>query len=56
MDESKKCAHPSCQCPPAKDSKFCSTYCEGQAETPDVICNCGHGSCVNRATSGSALS
>jgi hypothetical protein len=45
MDPKKKCAHPSCSCDAQADSDYCSTYCEGQAETPDVICSCGHGSC-----------
>jgi len=29
MAEKKdKCAHPGCECPAAKDSKYCSDYCE----------------------------
>lgn len=43
--ESRKCAHPSCQCHAVSDSKYCSTYCEGQAETSDIICSCGHQGC-----------
>jgi len=45
MEANKKCAHPSCTCQAAKDSKYCSTYCEGQAETPDLVCSCGHAGC-----------
>jgi hypothetical protein len=45
MDESKKCAHPSCHCLAKKDSNYCSTYCEGEAHTPDIICSCGHPEC-----------
>jgi hypothetical protein len=37
MDESKKCAHPSCRCMAKKDSNYCSTYCEGEAHTPRRI-------------------
>jgi hypothetical protein len=48
MDTSKKCAHPSCNCTAVADSKYCSTYCEGQAETPDLVCNCGHAGCSDR--------
>jgi hypothetical protein len=45
MDESKKCAHPSCRCLAKKDSNYCSTYCEGEAHTPDIVCSCGHPEC-----------
>ena len=42
-DHSKdKCAHPSCACSATQDSKFCSTYCEGASDTPDIMCSCGH--------------
>lgn len=40
-----KCAHPSCQCDAQEDSSFCSTYCEGQGKTADILCGCGHGHC-----------
>jgi hypothetical protein len=46
MADTKKCAHPSCNCPAGQDSSYCSTYCEGQAETPDIECSCGHGACA----------
>lgn len=42
----EKCAHPSCECPAQPDSDYCSTYCEGQGETPDILCGCGHGGCA----------
>ena len=45
--ESKnKCAHPSCRCQARPDSKYCSTYCEGEAETADILCSCGHSACA----------
>ena len=47
-DKKEKCAHPSCQCPPRPDSKYCSTYCEGEAKTSDIMCNCGHPACSGR--------
>ncbi|MBI2690162.1 MAG: hypothetical protein HYX27_27975 [Acidobacteria bacterium] len=48
-----KCAHPSCQCDAAPDSRYCSAYCEGQGKTSDIICNCGHTSCGDvRETAG----
>ena len=52
-DNSKtKCAHPSCNCMAAQDSKFCSTFCEGASDHPDVICNCGHAGCTTSTTAG----
>jgi len=47
-----KCAHPSCNCMAAKDSKYCSAFCEGNAGTPDIMCGCGHASCETTATAG----
>lgn len=41
----QKCAHPSCGCPAVKDSDYCSTFCEGQGETLDILCGCGHMGC-----------
>ena len=46
MSESKKCAHPSCNCAIASDKTYCGTYCEGQAENADIECSCGHPVCV----------
>jgi hypothetical protein len=40
------CAHPSCNCPPAEDSDYCSTLCEGNEGRVDIICACGHPMCV----------
>ncbi len=45
-----KCAHPSCRCHARPDSKYCSTYCEGQAEEADVVCSCGHVECTRTPT------
>jgi len=48
MDDKKnKCAHPPCQCMAAKDSKYCGAYCEGQAETAAVLCECHHPNCAS---------
>jgi hypothetical protein len=44
--QTEKCAHPSCNCPPAKDSKFCGALCEGNAGRADIICACGHTGCA----------
>ena len=48
----EKCAHPACVCPRSQDSKFCSAFCEGASDKPDVICNCGHAGCSAKATAG----
>ncbi len=48
--QTEKCAHPSCKCRAASDSKYCSAFCEGNAGTPDIICNCGHAGCEMVAT------
>jgi hypothetical protein len=50
MEQTKKCAHPSCKCQAAKDSDYCSAFCEGQAKTPDIVCGCGHAGCGEPAT------
>ncbi len=49
-DQKEKCAHPSCVCRAAEDSKFCSAFCEGATENPDITCNCGHAGCTARVT------
>jgi hypothetical protein len=48
----EKCAHPSCLCPVKQGSKYCSTYCEGEAETSDIRCSCGHSGCTDTAGAG----
>jgi hypothetical protein len=45
-DKAKNCAHPSCACTAAADSKFCSALCEGATDHPDIVCNCGHPACA----------
>ncbi len=45
-----KCAHPSCRCHARAENKYCSTYCEGEAETADILCNCGHPACIAEPT------
>jgi hypothetical protein len=48
MSEKKteKCAHPGCNCPAAKGSKYCGAYCEGSAGRPSIACNCNHPACA----------
>ncbi len=45
MADKNKCAHPSCSCPKADDSNYCSAYCEGAGDTIEIACNCGHAGC-----------
>jgi hypothetical protein len=49
MEDTKKCAHPSCMCNSPTDSEYCSAYCSGQAETSDILCSCGHEACTDAA-------
>ncbi len=46
-DPTAKCAHGACDCPPEKDSKYCSEYCR-EAEKSHVMeigCGCEHDGC-----------
>ena len=49
-----KCAHPGCECPAAKGSKYCGAYCESSGNRPAIACNCGHGECAAGETAGAA--
>jgi hypothetical protein len=48
MENKDKCAHPSCHCAAKQGSKYCSTYCEGEGQTADILCNCGHPDCKDK--------
>jgi len=50
MENTKKCAHPSCACQVATEIEYCSTFCSGQADTLDIVCSCGHKACADAAT------
>ncbi|HEX5707643.1 MAG TPA: hypothetical protein VFX96_10130 [Pyrinomonadaceae bacterium] len=45
-DDTKRCAHPGCNCPPDDDEKYCSAYCEGAGDTADINCRCGCPTCA----------
>ncbi len=45
MAETKKCAHPACNCQAPEDKKYCSQYCEDAGGTMEISCNCGHRGC-----------
>jgi hypothetical protein len=44
--KTEKCAHPGCNCPAAKESKYCSDYCESIGKQPSIACSCGHAACA----------
>ncbi len=44
--ERETCAHPGCNCPASEDSDYCSSYCEGAGDTPEIDCKCGHPNCT----------
>ena len=46
MEHTKKCEHPSCVCQVGTGIEYCSTFCSGQADTPDIVCSCGHTTCA----------
>ena len=46
--DTKKCAHPACSCSAKEGSLYCSTFCAGVGETPDVECKCGHAGCAEK--------
>ncbi len=41
-----QCAHPGCACTTAKDTKYCSDYCESLGKQPSFACECGHAKCA----------
>ncbi len=46
-NQENTCAHPACDCPPEKDSKYCGEYCEEaeKAHVMEIGCNCQHDGC-----------
>ena len=45
-DQTKKCAHPACECNAAPNSKYCSQYCEDAGKDDvEISCDCGHPGC-----------
>jgi len=48
MAETKKCAHPSCQCMVEKSGpygKYCSEYCKEAGQQTELRCGCQHLAC-----------
>ncbi len=45
-DESKKCAHPACQCMAPEKETYCSSYCKDAGKDDvEISCDCGHPGC-----------
>jgi hypothetical protein len=44
--QTKKCAHPSCNCTVEKGQKYCSTYCKDAGGSMELSCNCAHAGCA----------
>ena len=44
-DDSKRCAHPGCNCPADEGSDYCSAYCEGAGDFAEIRCKCGCPGC-----------
>ncbi len=54
-NKAEKCAHPACNCPVPKGSKYCSPYCESiPINHLSIACNCGHGECAAGEAVGAA--
>jgi hypothetical protein len=45
-EESNKCAHETCSCTTAPDSKYCSSFCEDSQGITTLMCKCGHPGCT----------
>ena len=50
----EKWRHPSCNCPAAKETKYCSDYWEGIGKHPFIVCNCGPAACAAGEAAGAA--
>jgi len=50
MADSKRCAHPACNCTVSSDDKYCSTYCHDASDKIELACNCGHAGCAGAMT------
>ena len=49
MTETKKCAHPACNCVVADKSKYCSEKCEDAKKMIELACQCDHPACRGEA-------
>ncbi len=46
-EKQTKCAHATCDCPAAQDSKYCSEYCRDahRSGVMEIGCGCEHPGC-----------
>jgi hypothetical protein len=44
-EQSRKCAHPSCDCTVSGNDKFCSEYCRDAKGITEIGCGCEHTAC-----------
>lgn len=45
MNAPAKCAHPACNCVPAKGQEFCSEVCRSAKGMTEITCQCQHPEC-----------
>lgn len=45
QNDDEVCAHAGCTCEPRLGSKYCSPYCEHEADFLHRKCDCGHAGC-----------
>jgi hypothetical protein len=43
----KTCKHPTCTCPIPEYEDYCSQICKDAQGLIELICECGHDSCVS---------
>jgi metallothionein len=53
-NQTKKCAHPACNCPVSKGQKYCGDYCHDARRTLELSCNCRHPECAVEAAAAGA--
>ena len=46
MKETKKCAHPACNCLAPVGEKYCGAYCHDMRELTELACKCIHPGCT----------
>lgn len=43
--ETKKCAHPACNCQAPEGEDYCSEFCKDAGDMTEISCNCEHPEC-----------
>jgi metallothionein len=52
--QTKKCAHPACNCKVDKGKKYCGDYCHDAGHTLELSCNCRHPQCAEEVAAAGA--